>query len=141
MQNSDEKTSILTYHQVCLGKELEGESGYFKAQPRILLEWLCRTTKNRNECILINVQRDATIWSLSFILLQYHSTCFGCRPHPSSRVHKTVVIATGTSHKFVQLLHSDVDNWPRRSEVLFYCSITLRVSGVVHTHHQEYINL
>ena len=47
---------------------------------------------------LINVQRDATLCSLYFILLQYHSTCFGCRPHPSSGVHKTVVTATGTSH-------------------------------------------
>ena len=38
--------------------------------------------------ILINVQRDATICSLYFILLQYRSTCFGCRPHPSSGAHK-----------------------------------------------------
>ena len=33
---------------------------------------------------------------LDFILLQYHSTHFGCRPHPSSGVHKTVVTATCT---------------------------------------------
>ena len=33
-----------------------------------------------------------------YILLQYHSTCFGYRPRPSSGVHKTVVVATGTSH-------------------------------------------
>ena len=25
--------------------------------------------------------------------------------------------------------------------ILFYCKITLRVSGAVHTHHQEYIKL
>jgi len=30
-------------------------------------------------------------------------TCFGCRPHPSSGVHKTVVTTTGTSHMIVQL--------------------------------------
>ena len=48
--------------------------------------------------ILINVQRDATIGSLYFILLQYHPTRFACRPHPSSGIHKTVVTATGTSH-------------------------------------------
>ena len=58
--------------------------------------------------ISINVQRDVTIWSLYFILLQYHSTCFGCRPHPSSGVHKTVVTATGTSNMIVQLPHSNV---------------------------------
>jgi len=39
-----------------------------------------------------------------YILLQHHCTCFGCRPHPSSGVHKIVVTATGTSHMIVQLL-------------------------------------
>ena len=29
-------------------------------------------------------------YAVSSILLQIHSTCFGCRPHPSSGVHKTV---------------------------------------------------
>ena len=48
--------------------------------------------------IILNVQRDATICSLYFILLQHQSTCFGCRPRPSSGVHKTVVTAAGTSH-------------------------------------------
>ena len=47
---------------------------------------------------IINVQRDATLCSLYFILMQDHSTCFGCHPHPSSGVHKTVVTATGTSY-------------------------------------------
>jgi hypothetical protein len=51
-----------------------------------------------HKSILINVQRDATICSLYFISLQYHSTRFECRPHPSSGVHKTVVAATGTVH-------------------------------------------
>ena len=46
--------------------------------------------------------------SLYFILLQYHSTCFGCRPHPSSGVHETVVTAIVTSPMFVQLPHSNV---------------------------------
>jgi len=49
--------------------------------------------------ILIIVQRDATQSSL-FIILQVHSTCFGCQPHPSSGVHKTVNTATGTGHIF-----------------------------------------
>jgi len=43
-----------------------------------------------------------------YILLQYHSTRFGCRPHPSLGVHKTVVTATETSHMIVQLPHSNV---------------------------------
>ena len=47
---------------------------------------------------IINAQQDATICSLYFILLQDHSTRFGCRPHPSSGVRKTIVTATGTSH-------------------------------------------
>ena len=45
--------------------------------------------------ILIIVQRDATQSSL-FIILQVHSACFGCQPHPSSGVHKTVTTASGT---------------------------------------------
>jgi len=46
-------------------------------------------------CILIIVKRDAT-QSSQFIILQVHCTCFGCQPHPSSRVHKTVTTASGT---------------------------------------------
>ena len=53
----------------------------------------------------MNVQRDATICSLYFILLQDHSTCFGCRLHPSSGVRKTVVTATGTSRMIVHEGH------------------------------------
>jgi len=49
--------------------------------------------------ILIIVQRNATQSSL-FIILQVHSTCFGCQPHPSSGVHKTVSTASGTGHIF-----------------------------------------
>ena len=49
--------------------------------------------------ILIIVQRDATQSSL-FIILQIQSTCFGCQPHPSSGVHKTVTTASGTGHIF-----------------------------------------
>jgi hypothetical protein len=49
--------------------------------------------------ILIIFQRDATQSSL-FIILQVHSTCFGCQPHPSSAVHKTVTTASCTGHIF-----------------------------------------
>ena len=44
--------------------------------------------------ISITVQRDATQSSL-FIILQVHSTCFKCQPHPSSGVLKTVTTASG----------------------------------------------
>ena len=47
------------------------------------------------QSILIIVQRYATQSSL-FIILQVHSTCFGCQPHPSSGVHKTVTTVFGT---------------------------------------------
>ena len=47
--------------------------------------------------VLIIVQRDATQSSL-FIILQVHSTCFGCQPQPSSWAHKTVTTASGTGH-------------------------------------------
>ena len=36
-----------------------------------------------------------TVW---FILLQSHSTCFGCPQYPSSGVLKTVTAASGTVH-------------------------------------------
>ena len=49
--------------------------------------------------MLMIVQRDATQSSL-FIILHVHSTCFGCQPHPSSGVHKTVTTASGTGHIF-----------------------------------------
>jgi len=57
--------------------------------------------------ILIIVQRDA-IQSSLFIILQAHSTCFGCQPHPPSGVHKTVTTTSGTGHIFVQLPPTNV---------------------------------
>ena len=35
-----------------------------------------------------------------FITVKVHSTCFGCQPHPSSRIHKTVTAASGTGRIF-----------------------------------------
>jgi len=49
--------------------------------------------------ILIIVQRDATQSGL-FIILQIHTTYFGCQPHPSSGVHKTVTTPSSTDHIF-----------------------------------------
>jgi len=49
--------------------------------------------------ILITVQRDATQSSL-FVILQVHSTCFRCQPHPSSGIHKTLITASSTGHIF-----------------------------------------
>ena len=63
-------------------------------------------------CILIIVQRDATQGSL-FIILQVHSICFGCQPHPSSGVHKTVTTASGTAAISLQRGQT----WPRWREV------------------------
>jgi len=37
-------------------------------------------------------------YSVRFILLLNHSTCFGCPQHPSSGVLKTVTAAFGTGH-------------------------------------------
>jgi len=48
-----------------------------------------------------------------FIILQVHSTCFGCQPRPSSGEHKTVTTASGT----VQLPPSNVAAWPHWREV------------------------
>jgi hypothetical protein len=55
--------------------------------------------RNSNFCLILyyNIQRDATMSSQYFILLQYHSICFGCILHPSSGVHETVVTATSIS--------------------------------------------
>ena len=50
--------------------------------------------------VLIIVQRDAT-QNILFIILQVHSTCFGCQPHPSSGVHKTLTAVSGTGHFFL----------------------------------------
>ena len=55
--------------------------------------------KNSGSKRLIIVQRDAT-QSSPFIILQVHSTCFGCQPHPLSGVHKTVITASCTGHTF-----------------------------------------
>ena len=70
---------------------------------------------------LIIVQRDAT-QSRLFIILQVHSTCFGCQPHVSSEVHKTVTTASGT----VQLIC--VNNCPTRcntKQSIYYSASSL----------------
>ena len=41
------------------------------------------------------------LFAINFILLQDHSTRFGCCPHPSSGVQKTVTAAFGTGHSIV----------------------------------------
>ena len=67
--------------------------------------------------ILIIVQRDAT-QSCLFIILQVHSTCFVCQPHPSLGVHKTVTTASGTGHIFCAATSLQRGQaWPRWREV------------------------
>jgi len=82
--------------------------------------------------VLIKIQLDATV----FILLQNHSTSFGCPPHPSSGVLKTVTAAFGTGHNISTATslrrgqvgtglceylphdsHKSVPTWPCWSEV------------------------
>jgi len=74
-------------------------------------------------CISIIVQWDATQSSL-FIILQVHSTCFRCQPHPSSGVRKckTVTTAFGTGHIFcaatsLQCGRARTLAWPQWREV------------------------
>jgi len=83
---------------------------------------------------LITVQRDATQSSLS-IILQVHCTCFGCQPHSSSGVYKTVTTASGT----VQLPPSNVAKLASYDQYQY--KFTVHVSGVNDTHHQEYTKL
>ena len=76
--------------------------------------------------VSIIFKRDATQRSL-FIILQVHSTCFGCQPHPTSGVHKTVTTASGT----VQLPPSNVAKLAWQS--IYYSASSLymfRVSAV-----------
>ena len=62
--------------------------------------------------MLIIVRRDTTQSSL-FIILQVLRACFGCRPHPSSKVHKSVTTASGTAASSLQ----DGQAWSRWREV------------------------
>jgi len=63
--------------------------------------------------ILIIVHWDATQSSL-FIILQVHSTCFGCQPHPTSGVYKTSTTASGTAVPSSNVAKLE---WPRWREV------------------------
>jgi len=76
--------------------------------------------------ILITVQRDATQSSL-FIILQVHSTCFGCQTHPSSGVHKTVTTASGTGRIFCAATSLQPGQaWPRILDGTQNCNYSLR---------------
>ena len=54
-------------------------------------------THTKKTIIVITVQREATQSTL-FTILQVHPTNFGCQPHPTSGVHKTVTTVSGTGH-------------------------------------------
>jgi len=52
------------------------------------------------------------------LFCKFHSTCFGCQPHPSSGAHKTVTTAYSTGHNFcaaTSLQHGQA--WPHWREV------------------------
>jgi len=63
-------------------------------------------------------------------LLLNHSTCFGCQPHPSSGVLKTVTAASGTGHNTGTA--TSLQRGPRCNimQIFIYCKVTLHVSGV-----------
>jgi len=75
------------------------------------------------------------------IILQVHSTCFGCQPHPSSGVRKTVTTASGTGHIFcaaaslqcgqASLATAAQKIWPVSETVVTVC--VLLMMGVVDT--------
>jgi len=75
-----------------------------------------------------NCQLDATQNSL-FVILKVHFTCFWCQPHQSSRVHKTVTIASGAGHFLCCYLPP---TWPRWREVAveWTCGIINRLPCV-----------
>ena len=80
----------------------------------VLLQFYVYGSVHRRS-ILITVQWDATQSSL-FIILQVHSTCFCCQPHPSS-VHKTVTTASGIGHIFCAATSLRDQAWPCWREV------------------------
>jgi hypothetical protein len=59
------------------------------------IEFYIRGSVHRNSKLIRSnkMQQYAGIY-----LLQNHSTRFGCLPHPSSGVHKTVIAASDTGH-------------------------------------------
>ena len=56
-------------------------------------------------------------YAVWFILLQNHSTCFGCPLHPSSGVLKTVTAASGTGHNIGTATSLQRPDRPRWREV------------------------
>ena len=63
-------------------------------------------------------QRDET-QRILFIILQVHSTRFGCQTHPASGVHKTVTKASGIGHNFCASTSLQRGlAWPRWREVV-----------------------
>jgi len=85
--------------------------------PYCHIEMVTETLPTLQKPILITVQRDATQRSL-FIVLQVHSTCFGCQTRPSTGVHKTVTAASGIGHIFYAATSiQDGQAWPRWREL------------------------
>jgi len=67
---------------------------------------------------IINNQRDAALNSLVYYSVRDYSTCFRCSLHPSSGVHKTIDVLTGTSHMSVRCRFKSVKRCPRSDTYL-----------------------
>ena len=100
--------SVNAIHLRLLGKR---KSLHGRQSLRILCLWF-----HASLIYIIIVQRDATQSSL-FIILQVHSTCFGCQPYPSSGARKTVTTTSDTGHIFCAISFQCGQAWPRWREV------------------------
>ena len=96
----------MVYDQVGKKGRLNKEF-WIKTETAVSYMYICMYLYIYIYIYILIIVRDATQSSL-FIILQVHPTCFGCQPHPSSGVHKTVNTASGTGHVFVQLFPSSV---------------------------------
>jgi hypothetical protein len=70
------------------------QNNFFTYQNTVISILTAQTVHLRSELIRSNkMQQNARIY-----LLQNHSTCFGCPPHPLSGVHNTVTATSGTAN-------------------------------------------
>ena len=67
-----------------------------------------------------------------YLLFCKFTTCFGCQPHPSSGVHKTLTTASGTGHIFCAATSLQRGlAWPRWWEVDIQTSLSTAILDVL----------